>query len=340
MKLSTYNKARITMKKILYAIVILAACTFLLVLSRGVQERGDEQALVLSGNVEVTEVSVGFKIPGRVEKVFFSEGERVSKGQTLALLEASELRHALEQSKVGLEEAEIRVAQLKKGARPQEIEQARANVLAIQAELERLKKDHDRALRLLREGAVSASYFDSIRSAYEAKQALLKSAKEQLNLIEEGPREEEIRIAEKRVEQARLSVKMAEERLENACLRSPITGVIFRKNVEEGEVVTAFTPVFTIGDLERPWIKVYVPEEKLGLLRLGQRALVSVDTFKGKFYEGRVSYISEEAEFTPKTVQTKEERVKLVYAVKVSVKNQNGELKPGMPADVKIILNE
>jgi len=295
--------------------------------------------LILSGNIEVTEIDVGFKIPGRVERVFFSEGERVSTGQTLACLESTELRHALEQSRINLEEAKIRLSELRSGARPQEIEQATANVLAIEAELERLRKDYERALRLLREGAVSASYFDSIKGAYEAKQALLKGAREQLNLIKEGPREEEIRIAEKRFEQARVSVRLAEDRLKDAFLRSPCEGVILRRNVEEGEIVTAFTPIFTIGDLGRPWVKVYVPEEKMGLLKLGQRALISVDSFKGKFYEGSVSYISKEAEFTPKTVQTKEERVKLVFAVKVSVRNENEELKPGMPADVKIILD-
>jgi HlyD family secretion protein len=108
--------------------------------------------------------------------------------------------------------------------------------------------------------------------------------------------------------------------------------------VEEGETVAAGTPVFTIGDLESPWTKVYVKEDKLGLVKLGQKAEVTVDTFPGKKYEGMITFISSEAEFTPKNVQTREERVKLVFGIKVSVKNEKGELKPGMPADVRILL--
>ena len=119
---------------------------------------------------------------------------------------------------------------------------------------------------------------------------------------------------------------------------SPVSGVILRKNNEVGETIAAGVPVYTIGDLDNPWVKVYVKEDKLGLVKLGQSAEVKTDTFPDKKYEGKITYISSEAEFTPKNVQTQEERVKLVFGVKVSVKNINDELKPGMPADVKIFL--
>ena len=133
-------------------------------------------------------------------------------------------------------------------------------------------------------------------------------------------------------------MRTSEEKLGDTVIYAPGAGVILRKDVELGETVGTGTPIFTIGDLSSPWIKVYVPEAKLGLVKLGQKAQVSADTYPGKVYDGWVSYISSEAEFTPKNVQTQEERVKLVYAVKVRVQNPNHELKSSMPADVRILL--
>ena len=122
----------------------------------------------------------------------------------------------------------------------------------------------------------------------------------------------------------------------STALYAPINGVVLKKNIELGETVAQGTPIYTIGDLANPWIKVYVKEDKLGLVKLGQKAEVRVDTYPDKAYEGWVSFISSEAEFTPKNVQTQEERVKLVFGVKVRVRNVNNELKPSMPADVRI----
>jgi HlyD family secretion protein len=132
------------------------------------------------------------------------------------------------------------------------------------------------------------------------------------------------------------SLRTAEVRYRDTVIYSPLAGVVLGKNVEEGETVAAGSPVFTIGDLERPWVRVYVKSDQLGLVKLGQKAGVMVDSFPKKRYEGVVTQIASEAEFTPKNVQTREERVKLVFGVKVSVKNENSELKPGMPADVEI----
>jgi HlyD family secretion protein len=131
---------------------------------------------------------------------------------------------------------------------------------------------------------------------------------------------------------------MSEVRLNDTVISAPTAGVVLRKNIEAGETVQAGVPVFTIGDMVAPWIKVYVKEDKLGMVKLGQKAGVTTDSYPGKVYDGTVTYISSEAEFTPKNVQTQEERVKLVFGVKISVQNENGELKPGMPADVKISL--
>ena len=157
-------------------------------------------------------------------------------------------------------------------------------------------------------------------------------------MVKEGPRKEDISAAEQRVSQARAALLTAEERLKDTVIYAPVSAVVIRKNIELGETVGTGIPVFTLGDLEDPWIKVYVKEDKLGLVKLGQKAKITVDSYPGKVYEGTVTFISSEAEFTPKNVQTKEERVKLVFGVKVRVKNINDELKPSMPADVRILL--
>lgn len=245
----------------------------------------NQEGLVLSGNVEVTEVDVGFKIPGRVQSLYTDEGEKVVRGDRIATLDSDELESVVTQNRASVQNAE--------------------------AQYEKTRKDLERYTVLYRDGVIPTQQMDSAKAAYDV-------AVSQLRL-------------------SRASLKTAEVRFKDAVIYAPLNGVVIRKNVEEGETVGAGTAVFTIGDLENPWIKVYVKEDKLGLVKLGQRAEIRVDTYPMKSYEGTVTYISSEAEFTPKNVQTQEERVKLVFGVKVSVKNQNDELKPGMPADVRIL---
>ncbi len=228
----------------------------------------------------------------------------------------------------------------KSGSRAQEIEQAKANVSAQEAELAKVKQDYDRADVLFRNGAISASQYDMAKSAYDARRALYKNALEALSLTKEGPRKEEVRIAGHRVEQAKAQLAASEERLRDTVIYSPTDGIVLRKNVEAGETVSQGTPIVTIGDLGSPWVKVYVKEDKVGLVKPGQKVKVTVDTYKDRSYDGEVSYVSSEAEFTPKTVQTQEERVKLVFGVKVKVRNVNWDLKPGMPADVRITVKQ
>jgi len=302
------------------------------------RNRKETGVISLSGNVEVTETNIGFKMPGRIVKLAVDEGDRVKDGDILANLDSAELTSVVAQNRAILQEAMTRLAELKAGSRSQEIEQARANVSVREAELTKAKKDFDRADMLFKNGAISASQFDLARSAYDARLAQRASAVEALSLAKEGPRKEQVQAARERVEQARAALTTAEERLRDTSIYAPTAGVILRKNVEAGETVSAGTPIFTIGDLENPWVKVYVKEDQLGLVKIGQKAEVKVDSFKGKTYEGTITYISSEAEFTPKNVQTQEERVKLVFGIKVRVKNINEELKPGMPADVRIAL--
>lgn len=316
------------------ALLIVAVALLVSYRTRG----GPENELRLSGNVEVTEVNLGFKFPGRVVRLLVDEGYQVNTGQTIALLDSEEAEAAEAQSGSLLQEATARLAELRAGSRTQEIAQAAAQVAAQEAELNRVRKDFERADMLYKNGAISASQFDSAKSAYEAGTAQHKNTQEALSLVKEGPRQEDIRIAEHRQAQAKAALDASRQHLKDTVLTAPMNGIVLRKDVELGETVGAGVSVYTIGDLRNPWIKVYVPEPSIGRVKLGQAARVTTDSFPKKTYRGKVSFISSEAEFTPKQVQTQEERVKLVFGVKVLVDNEENELKPGMPADVTIEL--
>jgi HlyD family secretion protein len=246
----------------------------------------DQNTLVLSGNVEATEVNMGFKIPGRIQRLYTDEGRTVTKGEKIATLDSAEFESMVNQNKASVQNAE--------------------------AQFEKARRDSERATQLYRDGAIASQQMDVAKTAYE--------------------------VAESQLRLSRASLRTVEIKLTDATMYAPLSGVVLRKNSEEGETIGAGQMVFSIGDLESPWVRVYVKEDRLGSVKLGQKAEVTVDSFPGKEYEGTVTTISSEAEFTPKNVQTREERVKLVFGVKVSVKNVNAELKPGMPADVKIIL--
>ena len=316
-------------------VVLIGLSVFLFKKFENKQEDGK---LSLSGNVEVTEVNAAFKYPGTIAELPAKEGQQVKKGDRLAVLESAEIEPQVMQSKAYLDEAKAKLEELRAGARPQEIQQARANVGYAEAELSKARKDFERAEHLFKDGAMSAQNMDAARKAYDSAASQHQKALEALSLTKEGPRKEQIAVAEQRVKQAESGLEIVEERLKDTVLNAPVSGVILRKNVEAGDTIATGVPVCTIGDLENPWVKVYVKEDKLGLVKLGQKAEIKVDSYPGRVYEGIVTYISSEAEFTPKNVQTQEERVKLVFGVKVSVKNHNNELKPGMPADVKISL--
>lgn len=316
-------------------IILIGVIAALIYRSRNQHEEG---VLTLYGNVEITEVNTGFKFSGRIRELLAEEGQTIKKGDKMAVLDGAELESQVMQNRAYVSETLTRLAELRAGARLQEIEQAKANVSYAEAELVKSKKDYDRSEALFQKEVIAAREMDAVKRTYDVALSRHKNALEALSLVKEGPRKESIKAAEDRVQQAKAALGVSEERLKDTVLFAPVSGVVMRKNMELGETVAPGAPVYTIGDLENPWIKVYVKEDKLGLVKLGQKAEITTDSYPGKKYEGAITYISSEAEFTPKNVQTREDRVKLVFGIKVSAKNGNGELKPGMPADVKIRL--
>jgi len=291
-------------------------------------------SLVLSGNIEVVDAQLGFKIPGRVLERTVSEGQRVTAGLPIARLDDIEQRQQLDLRRAELAAATAALADLVAGSRPQEIATADAALSSAEAERDRAKIDFARVEDLRNKDVATARDFDTAQAQIRVAEARVVQAAEQLKLVKEGARAELIAQAKARMQQVSATIALAETQIDNTRLLSPLNGVVLSHNVEPGEFVAAGTPIVTVADTLHTWVRAYVNQTDLGRVRLGQKLVVHTDTAPGKDFEGTVSFIASEAEFTPKTVQTTKERVKLVFRIKVDVLNPQDELKPGMPADV------
>ena len=281
---------------------------------------------------------MGFKIAGHVDRRLVDEGETVKKGQIVAKLETADLELDVANARAQLLAAQATFAQLANGSRPQDVSVAQAALRSAQADKQNAAVEYERMRRLFAQGAVSAQELDRSQTSFATANARADQTVQQLSLVVEGPRREEIDLAAARVEQMKQVQKLAQTRLGYAQITAPVDGVVLSKNIEAGEYVSPGTPVVTIGDLNQFWLKAYIAETDLGRVKLGQKVKVTTDTYPNKAYEGRIGFIASEAEFTPKSIQTTEERVKLVYRIKINVENTSRELKPGMPADAVIQL--
>ena len=388
------------MKKILIPVVVLAAAgiAFYAFHASG---RNTDGRIVVSGNIELTEVNLGFKTAGRLIERTVDEGDLVKKGQLIARLDRDQLtaqRDSLaaalasaqdqlaqaetslawqketlaadiEQRRGDLAATQARLAEMKNGSRPQEVQEAKAAVEAAQSEFDRAKKDWDRAQTLFKNDDISASQYDQYRNHWESADAALKQANQRAALVYAGPRAEQVDGAAAQVLHSKGALKMAEAnalemkrreqelstrraeiersranlaqvdaQLADTLVTSPVDGVVLVKSADVGEVLAAGATVVTIGDVQHPWLRAYINETDLGKVKLGSKARITTDSYPGKIYDGRVSFISSEAEFTPKQIQTQAARVKLVYRIKIEVDNPRQELKSNMPADAEIVL--
>ncbi len=317
------------------ALIVLIAAIAYLLLGKEPQSKG----VAVSGTIEVVSVEASFKIGGRVRTRPVDEGEMVRTGQVLADLELDDLNHDLARLKADTDVMRSSLAELIAGSRPEEIAQAQANLARAEAEAGRQDKEYQREKSLFAKEVIAQRQLETAKAAFETSQAAAREAREALALVRKGPRRERIEQARGRLRETEAAVAQAETRLGYGTLTAPMSGLVLAKHVEPGELVAAGTPILTLGDMANTWVRAYISETDLGRVKVGQSALVTVDSFPGRNYQGKVSFISPEAEFTPKNVQTEKERVKLVYRVKITVPNPQMELKPGMPADAEIILD-
>lgn len=297
-----------------------------------------QDELVLSGNIEAHESLVSFKVQGRIVELPVEEGQPVDRGTLLARLEDADYRQHVRIDEAGVRVRKANLALALAGTREQEIKASQQTVLDAQADLEQKKLDYERAQRLFSEDAISAQDRDLADTAWKRSQAAFHAAEQRHNEALEGSRKEDIDIARANLNQADANLGMSRVNLDYTVLRSPGAGVVTVRQAELGEVVVPGTPVVTLADLDHIWLRAYIPETDLGRIRWGQAAAITTDTYPGKKYQGRLSFIASDAEFTPKSVQTYKERVTLVYRIKIDIDNPNHELKPGMPADAHITL--
>ncbi len=312
----------------------------------------DNSTLTISGNIEVTEAQMSFKIPGRLQVRLVEEGDPVRTGQPLARLEKSDQEIGVAGAEANLAYAKAVMAELEAGSRSQEIETARAELDKAQAaersaavQMQQARADYERYSNLYREGGVSKKLFETYslqnetaKNSRDEALSRIRWATEQLDLRMAGPRRETIDQARAKVKAAAEALNQARTQLGYTQLNSPLDGVVLSTSAEAGEYLNPATPVATLGEIARPWLRAYINERDLGRIQLLQKVSVSTDSFPGKEYPGRISFISSQAEFTPKSVQTFEERAKLMYRIKIELENPAGELKPGMPADATIDL--
>jgi len=325
------------------AFVLAAAALVAVLFFGGRWWRAREQAAAGirgSGIIEVTQVDVAFEVAGRMIERSVDEGAMVDKGEPVGKLDDREYRLRVARATAAKEAADAHYRMMTKGAREQEIGRALAAREAADAELAMQTREFERINRLRAEGIVAQTDYDRLANMLANARATRDQAVAQLDQLREGFRTEEIEGARAELQRAAADLDLAELDLARCQLFAPAAGRVLSKSREPGEMVQPGTPIVTLGDLSRPWVNVYVGERDLGKVRLGMAAQVTVDSFPNHPFAGKVTFISDRAEFTPKNIQTPDERVKLVYRVKVEVETRDEALKPGMPADTMLPLEQ
>jgi HlyD family secretion protein len=308
------------------------------------QKNNRAKDLFYSGTIEATQANLSFQVPGRVAEVNVQEGQSVKKDQIIAQLDREEFGARYDQARANLARAKKSKQQLEtvldinKKTLPAEVARAEAGVKTAADNLKDAEKNYQRFEELFKKGVVSEKERDTLKLNFEVAQSKLAEAKSVLNLAQGNlgrieAAKQDVETAIPQIDATKATAKQASIQLDYTLLKSPMDGVVTSRNIEPGETVTPGREIITISDLSRVDLKIYVDETQIDKVKPNQEADVTVDTFPGKVYTGVVSFVSPEGEFTPKIIQTKKERVKLVYLVKISIVNPNFELKSGMPAD-------
>lgn len=303
-----------------------------------VRDGGDraEDGLTLYGNVEMRQVDVGFRVPGRLEAALAEEGDHVRAGAILARLDAEPFQDAVAQAQAETAVRAAELARLEAGLRPAEIARAEARVSELQASLRVTQQTYDRRRELLASGAVSQQAFDEAAARYKEAQARVEAARKDAALAREGFRREEIAAGRASLDAAAAAADAARTSLEDSTLHAPSDAVVLARVREPGSILRAGEPVYSLA-LEKPiWVRAYVSETHLGRVAPGMRAEVYTDSAPNRPYAGQIGFISPVAEFTPKTVETPDLRSDLVYQVRVVVSQPDAGLRQGMPVTVRL----
>lgn len=297
--------------------------------------RGSDPSLIVAaGHVEATDVRISTKIAGRLEALRVKEGDTVEAGRELAVVDTTDVLLALQQARAEREGALAELRLRRAGARQEDIAELKSQIRGVEADLAGAQRDLDRMQQLLDRGSGTAKARDDARTRRDVLAARLAASGESLARLRAGSRPEEIDASRARLAATEARIAQLEQQLRDARVTSPLGGVVTEKIAEAGELLQAGSPLLVVTDLRSPWLTVYVTGPDLGRIRLGQEAEVVTDD--GQSRKGTITFIAAQAEFTPKNAQTRDERVKLVYKLKVGLDNPDGLFKPGMPAEARV----
>jgi HlyD family secretion protein len=289
-----------------------------------------------SGTIESTNIIVSSKTSGEVLKLLVDEGAHVKAGDTIVIIDHSLLDIQLKQASANVDLTSAQLSLMRNGARSEDIKQTEEVLKQAEINFNLSEKDKERMQNLYDSKSITKKQYEDALAKYEITEAQYNAARENYKKIKNFARPEEIKQADANLKKAESGAELIKKNIKDCYVTAPMDGFVVKKFMEQGETVNPMSSLFKISDLSVVDLVIYVSEEELGSVKLGQKAEVSVDAFKNKKFEGQVIYISPEAEFTPKNIQTKDERTKLVFAVKIRIKNPAFELKPGMPADATV----
>jgi len=309
-----------------------------LILLTGCTKKEDDGVITSTGTIESVNVTVSSKVSGQIKSINIKEGDKVKAGDLLLTIDHDLLDIQLRQAQSGVDLAQAQFNLVKNGATKNDIriqgdlvEQARVN-------LDAAKLEKDRAENLLKENSITRQQYDNAVSRYDLAATQYKTAQDNLTKIKNISRPEDIESARANLNKAISAYDLLKKNIEDCSVYAPVNGIISKKFVEQGEIINPQSSLLKISDLETVNLMIYVSETELGKVKLNETADVTVDSYKDKVYKGKVISISPEAEFTPKNIQTKDERTKLVFGVKLEIANPQFDLKPGMPADAKLFI--
>lgn len=292
----------------------------------------DKKETKFYGNVDVRTVSLAFRVSGRLETLNFDEGEKLKKGDTIATIENSIFKENLNQINAQINLQEVQIQKLEKGYRNEEIEKAKAKLSEVKANLDRVNKDFQRAQTLFKSNSISEQSYDNTKSQALDLQAQYDYAKSSLELLQHGYEKEDILSAIATLDSLKSQRNILQINYNDTILYSPVDGTIITKVYEPGSIVNSSQTIVEIAKSDEFWVRSYLAEKYLGVVKAGMKAVITTDS--NKTYEGVVSFISPLAEFTPKTVQTEDLRTDLVYRFRIIINNVDDNLKQGMPVTI------
>lgn len=322
------------MKSFLFLIILSAAIFY-----TGCSSNEPGDRINGTGTIETTTSIVSSKVAGTIEKIEGVEGVFYNAGDTLITIEHDILDLNYKQALAATDAAKSKFDLLKTGAREEDIRMAEEQLNQAEINLDLANEDNDRMAALYEEKAITKKQFDDVNARYRAAESQHEIAEKNLQKLKNFARKEDLEYASAMLNQAKANLALIKKNIDNCYITAPFSGTLLKTLVELGENAAPGTSLIKFSDTRKAELVIYVSETELGYVKPGQKAEISIDSFSDKKFNGTVTYISSEAEFTPKNIQTKDERTKLVYGIKIEIPNPDNELKSGMPADAEIIVH-